>query len=81
MSEAGSWSNTPLCIRWWAGHSSSLCSGGGRERKLSVIQGTDVKVGSLVTKEARSTVLHHPFAMLSWWRCSHLKIGTVTSWG
>ena len=41
----------------------------------------DFRWAHQVTKETRSTVLHRPFAMLSWWRCSHLKIRIVTSWG
>ena len=36
---------------------------------------------NLVYLVTREHILYHPLDKLSWWRCSDLKIRTVTSWG
>ena len=82
MFEAGSWSHNPLCVADGGQDTAAVfVLGVAGEREVISYTGNWCQVGSLVTKETSSTVLHCPFAMLSWWRCSHLKITTVTSWG
>ena len=53
------------------------------EGRLLVTGGIDIGLAHrLPGKPAEDKQNHHcPFDKLSWWRCSELKIRTITSWG
>ena len=68
MSEAGSWSNTPLCETDRGQNTAAvLCSGVG-EGKVTSYRGIDVRlVHQLPRKPAEGPAPHRPFDKLSWW--------------
>ena len=79
MSEARSWSDTPLCAADSGQDMAAVFVPGGR---LPVIGGTEVRLAhKLPGKLPEGHTPHRPFDKLSWWRCSDLKIRTITSWG
>ena len=78
-SEVLEWHCT-LCGRWWAGHDGSLLSW--EKEEVTSYRGNWVRLAhGLPGKLAEGHAPHYLFDKLSWWRCSDLKVRTVTSWG
>ena len=80
-SESRSWGDTPPCVADCGRDVVAVLAPGGR-RRLPVVGEADVRLARWLSgKLSERHVPHHPFDKLSWWRCSDLKIRTVTSWG
>ena len=74
MSEARSRSNTAPCR--------AAVFSPGREGVAQVTGGIDIRLAHrLPGKPAEGHAPHCPFDKLSWWKCSDLKVRTITSWG
>ena len=80
MSEARSWSDTPACVADSGQVMAAAFAPRGRGR-VPVIGRIDVRwAHRLPGKPAEEHTPHCCFDKLAWWRCSDLKIRTITSW-
>lgn len=79
VSEAKSWSYTLPCAADNRQDTAAVFAAGGRGR-LPVMGGIDSRWAHwLPGKLAKEHAPHCPFDKLSWWRCSELKMRTITS--
>ena len=80
MSETRSWSDTLPCAADSRQDMATVFASRVWGEKVTSYRGNLHQDGSSVTREtSRGSSPHCPFVKL-WWRCSDLKIRTITSW-